>query len=235
MLELLPILAACVVADRPIPPPILRLGPDGLVGAPSARLRPGTHAVSVPLGVGFAFTGSHPGIEIADDPRLALTKSMTIAAWLYLDAYTNEHNSAPGSQVLFRGDDRYGLDPYGLTVLADGTVAFAVADGTGKGVGLNVPISLRSWTHVVGSLDDATGQMKLWLNGLLAAQTVTYIRPFGELDKGSRPGLGIGNVQAASGGAHNQPFHGILADLRLYDQALNAAEAGWKSAEDSDR
>jgi len=47
------------------------------------------------------------------------------------------------------------------------------------------------------------GTMSLYTNGVLAAQIVTTVRPFGTLQADESPGVGIGNV---NDGGNNFPF-----------------------------
>lgn len=197
--------------------PLLSITPDGFIQAPTFRINPGTSFVDAPGGRALSLTGSHAGIEVADDNRLALTKSLSIGCWLYLDEFVNGDNTSPGAQVLFRGDDRPGIDPYHLTVMADGNLIFAVEDGRGGVAYVRGEIPLHRWFRVWASLDDATGAMQLGVDGRLVAQAITTIRPFANLDPGARPGLGIGNVEAPSAGLNNQPLHGQIRDLRLFD------------------
>ena len=44
------------------------------------------------------------------------------------------------------------------------------------------PVTLGEWLHVAATLDDATGATKFYVNGEVVAQTVTTVRPFGDLD-----------------------------------------------------
>ena len=57
------------------------------------------------------------------------------------------------------------------------------------------------------TLDDATGLMSLYVNGALAAQTTTDVRPFANLDPTQEPGVGIGNSNALDN--YNVPFNGF--------------------------
>jgi hypothetical protein len=117
------------------------------------------------------------------------------------------------------------LDPYHLTVLADGTICFTVEGVANVGAGIQAPIQLQRWTHVLGSFDASNGELKLYIDGQLIGKTVTLLKPFAELESGSA-GIGIGNVQRASGGAHNQPINGQICDLRLYNRVVTPSEAG---------
>ena len=63
--------------------------------------------------------------------------------------------------------------------------------------------------------------MKLYVNGQLASQTTTTVRPFGSLMPGASPGIGIGNV---NDGQNTFPFIGDIDEISLYNRALSAAE-----------
>ena len=68
-----------------------------------------------------SFDGVDDRVVVADDPSLQLTKSMTIEGWVQVDSFPDaQQNHAP---ILFRGDDRGGLDPYVLTAKYDGSIA----------------------------------------------------------------------------------------------------------------
>ena len=77
---------------------------------------------------------------------------------------------------------------------------------------------------MAATLDDATGAMKLYMNGELVAQTVTTVRPFGDLDPASNPGVGIGNHGGYPTTPHNFPFDGLIDELSVYNRALTAGE-----------
>jgi hypothetical protein len=71
------------------------------------------------------------------------------------------------------------------------------------------------------TLDDATGQMNLYVNGNLVASTKTSIRPFGVLDPNYAPGVGIGSNETAQ---YGELFNGWIDEVRLSDVALNPTE-----------
>ena len=58
------------------------------------------------------FNGTNQSVQIPDSPAFALTSSLT------LEAYVNTQFLSPpqsDGNIIFRGDDRPGLDPYRLT------------------------------------------------------------------------------------------------------------------------
>ena len=147
-----------------------------------------------------------------------MTHSLTI------EAYINVRSAPQGiqQQILFRGDDKGGgYDPYSLDVenLGNGPqIAFQINDAANDRpqVGAALP-AFNEWIHVAGTLDDATGTMSIYVNGLQQNSIVTSVRPYAILDPTQNPGLGIGNVQSANYGEY---FNGLIDEVRLSDQAL---------------
>ena len=52
--------------------------------------------------------------------------------------------------------------------------------------------------HLAGTLDDATGSLRLYVNGVLGGIDVTTIRPFGPLQSDQSPGVAIGGLQSGN-------------------------------------
>lgn len=196
--------------------PLLWLSPNGQIEvegkAVHARITTGAARVRLSGGYAYDFNGKHGGVLLDDLPQFHLTGSMTISLWINLRSYVND---GPGAQVLFRGDDRCGVDPYTMSIHSDGTINFAVQDDQDRGYGINGEIPLNRWTHVLASFNSETGEMRLWLNHESVAYARTSRRPFALLDPAFSSGIGIGNVQNDHG-PHNQPINGTIADLRLY-------------------
>lgn len=208
--------------------PVLWLTPEGRVlvrgrSAP-ARLTPGAAAVQTPFGLGLDFDGTKGGLLMPDLPALALSDAMTVSAWVYLRAYVK---AGPGAQILFRGDDRSGLDAYTLALHPNGDLFFGFHDVANGADSVGAHLPLKRWVHVTASYDTIRSQMKLWFDDLCVATAQTGHIPLKNLRKEDAPGVSVGNVQNDKG-PHNQPLDGIVADLRLYDVALKPAEAGWR-------
>jgi hypothetical protein len=86
-------------------------------------------------------------------------------------------------------------------------------DGQANLVSLN-PVPIGKFIHVAGTLDDATGKQKLFIDRVEIASQVTKIRPFGALSHDLNPGIGIGNIQSA---ALSESFSGIIDETRISD------------------
>lgn len=164
------------------------------------------------------------GAFTPDGPEFVLTRSLSVSCWIYPRAYSHPFATSPQAQIIFRGDDRSGLDPYQLTLSRSGYFAFGVSSAADI-CALHVPAKLNTWTHLLGTLDDARGKMRMYVNGKLAAETTTGVRPFGPLDPNYHPGIAIGNTQFPQGGTHRQPFDGMIRDVRIYDEAVSPKTA----------
>ncbi len=192
----------------------------------NAQFNPGVGKVNTPDGLAYNFAGHKSGILLGDNAALRLTGSITVSAWIYPRSYVND---GPGAQILFRGDDRCGHDPYTLVIQGDGTINFGIQNDDDQGMAVKGELPLNRWTHVLASFNDQTGELALWLNGREEAYAHTVKRPFANLQPAFTPGVGVGNVQNDKG-PHNQPFNGMLADLRLYSQVITPNELGYSRA-----
>jgi hypothetical protein len=156
-------------------------------------------------------------VFIEDNPAFYLTNSLTLEAFI---RYDGQPSGAYWSQIILRGDDRIGLDPYFLALDPNGALGFGVEPEVPDTISWLVsplPIERGVLLHVAGTLDGVTGQQKLYINGQEVASTNTTLRPFGRLDPSQNPGLGIGNVQSPN---YNEYFDGVIADVRISDVAL---------------
>ncbi len=170
--------------------------------------------------VGKAFTFAsdglpygYAGVQIPDNPAYELTHSLTIEGWI------RPHSG--GYVVFFRGDHRPALDPYCLSMDGHLNLIFAISGQDGATASAQTPVEQYVWTHVAGVLDDAAGTVSLYTNGVLAAKTVTTVRPFAALLPDESPGIGIGNV---NDGGNNFPFIGDIDEIALYNRPLSEDE-----------
>lgn len=218
--------AALAVSHQPLPEPLLWLNSNGKITIEGREVRPkfsdGTQRVKTANGWGYDFDGKRAGILFGDSPSLKFNDEITVALWLNLRSYVND---GPGAQVLFRGDDRCGLDPYSIAIHGDGTINFAVQNESDQGRHVTAEIPLNRWVHVVANYDGQTGRLQMFLDGNLLAFATTSVRPYLNLDHGWVPGVSVGNVQN-NAGPHNQPINGTVQDLRLYRGVFNPDDLG---------
>lgn len=160
------------------------------------------------------FNGIDQRIAIPDNSKFVLTHSLT------LEAYVKPTDTQKVSQIVFRGDDRVGLDAYWLYV-QKGDVIFDIENAAQQFAFVMAPLPANQWTYVAGTLDDKTGAMRLYINGVQKSSGTTSVRPLGPLDPNSNPGLGIGNIQS---GNYDEHFNGLIDEVRISDQALPASQ-----------
>jgi hypothetical protein len=185
------------------------------------------HAIA-PFGEA-AFTISHRGdwVFVPDSPKLRLTKSLTLEAWVRIRRF---QPNGLANFILFRGDDRPGNDPYVLALdPREETLHFTV-EGPGRKAGdplarVSTPFArlLGKTVHVAGVLDDATGFLGLYVNGRLMASMKTHVRPEADLHPIYQPGLGIGGFFA---GRPPGSFciDGTIDEARISNVALSPKE-----------
>lgn len=184
------------------------------VGGPKYR------SVKLPgSNLALTFDGHDDRLFVPDDESFHLTKSMTIEAYIQINLYPG--SAAKFSQIVFRGDNRMGFDPWFLAVRESGQLQFLVADALNNAsfVRSPEPIPTGQLVHVAGTLDDKTGKLSLFINGKRVATTKTKIRACGALG-GSAPGIGIGNRQEYS----NHAFRGTIDEVRISAEALSPTQ-----------
>ncbi len=185
------------------------------VGTNHGTLVNGTAFAAGQVGQAFSFDGVNDRVQIADLPSFQLTQSLSLEGWIKV-------NSLPATieaMIFFRGDSRGGLDPYVLMLNPSGQLQFRISSETASAI-IQAPVSTGQFIHVAATLDDSTGLMSLYQNGVLAAQVTTAIRPFAALDPTQNPAVGIGNANST----YNAVFNGLIDDLKLYDHALTASD-----------
>ena len=161
------------------------------------------------LGNYIANTGVSNGgvVQVPDSPSLALTRSMTFEGWLRID-------SDGGTVIERRGGLGVDLRQSYSVLIISGRLYFAIYYNSSRqeiDIFSPNPLPLNQFVHFAATLDDATGQMKLYINGSLIAQRTITQRPF-DLDPNSNPGVNIGNI------------NGITDELSVYNRALSAPE-----------
>ncbi|MFE0462981.1 LamG domain-containing protein [Kitasatospora sp. NPDC058965] len=193
--------------------------PQGSTAADaSGNGHPGTLAGNAALAGGRAtFAGT--GTVSADRPVVETSKSLTVSAWVNLDA-----GAPSGAAVSVDGDRTSG---FGLWYnKGDNTWRFSMqkvdADGwnpdqvIAPATGQFVP-QPGTWTHLLGTFDAGTGTMSLYVNGTAAGSTA---RTGNWNADGS---LVVGRDK--NDGNPDDFWHGSIADVEVYDYPFTAAGA----------
>ncbi len=154
-------------------------------------------------------------VDVADDAALQLTGSMTLEAWINIESIPSSHG-----MIIFRGDNRPGLDPYLLSTEPPDLLQFFVSDASGEHIEIHAKVDVGRFLHVVGTVDDASGAIVLYVDGKVASQSTTRIRSAGQLSAADRAGVGFG--AHATRGPGNYGFRGIIDEIRIFEVALSA-------------
>jgi len=172
-------------------------------------------------GHGLRFDGTSTVVTRSANHAPHLTEGLTVDAWLAIDAYPwnwvpiVDHRSEEQSGYYF------GIDSFGHVGL------MLAVDGQWWTLFSKAQIPLKKWSYVAGTYDPAKG-MAIYLNG----KPVGELSVQGPLTVAEREDLVIGRVRQATLPAqwiHPKlpvwfSFDGILDDVRIFDQSLDAAE-----------
>ncbi|MEP1096280.1 MAG: LamG domain-containing protein, partial [Cyclobacteriaceae bacterium] len=141
-----------------------------------------------------------------------VTDAVTISYWADFtpNNFANDHRAfssgATGEgQVLLWSDNHNGL-AFIIKTQGDG--------GRGR---INSAYSATGWTHVTGTWEASTGDMKLYANGVLLGET-NYTGTGTLINTGNPMYLGRDNNSGYG------KFEGTFDELRIYDKALTSAE-----------
>ncbi|HUR45824.1 MAG TPA: LamG-like jellyroll fold domain-containing protein, partial [Candidatus Saccharimonadales bacterium] len=183
----------------------------------------GNHNGTTPYGIAYApgksgqafdFNGSNSRVFVPDSPDFVPTNGFTIEGWF-------NARQATDAVIAMRGDDRGGMDSWIIKMLNSGDLAFQIYDDQNNYTLIYTPVQTGQWRHFAATFDSASGNMKLYTNGVVAVQNSTPMRPIGAYPPSWNPGIGIGNQ---SGTINHASFDGLIDDLALYSRALSAAE-----------
>jgi hypothetical protein len=100
------------------------------------------------VGKAFSFDGADDRVQIMDNATLPFTTSFAIEGWVLVRGFPTGTKGDDHGEILFRGDDRGGLDPYSLSVEPNGTVNFQVTDAANASASLAAPIATGQFIHV---------------------------------------------------------------------------------------
>ncbi len=189
-----------------------------LVGGADASLLNMDHAawVSGRQYTGLAFDGIVDHLDVAADLSAALGGTASLSFWMMTtQAGSGVGRTSPGvTGVVDAGgtnDVQWGwLDDTGhvsLSVLG----AEAVVRST-------VPVNDGNWHHVVLTRDAATGECRLYLDGLLNAAGI------GPVGTATTAFAGIGRID--TGGSGSEYFSGRLDQIHVYSTAIDGGEVG---------
>jgi beta-galactosidase len=157
-------------------------------------------------GKALRFSGLDDFVEVYRDPRLDITGSLTLDAWVKPDAWTGDLT------VIAKGDHAYALKMKTQT-----TLEFFVHSGDWRTVHAEVPADFYgNWHRLTGTYDGTA--LRLYIDGRQVGSTAftgAIDKTFYEVNVGRNPEV----MQDQYGG---RMAHGTIDDVRIYDQALPA-------------
>jgi PKD repeat protein len=143
-------------------------------------------------------------------PASLNTPSVTVAFWM-----------KPSQMAVMCPVDKLPMNTgvgYAIRMRATGDIWFRLGSEPGTQYDVYGPANSYAngvWVHVAGTFDSATGAGKLYVNGVLAAQSTYAIT----LSTASTHLL-----LAKENKVGNEPYVGLLDDVRIYDHALTSNE-----------
>ena len=161
-------------------------------------------------GGALSFDGTDDSVSVPDANALDLTTSMTLSAWVKMDAVSNrfqaliykERNGNDGSYAL-EADSTVSSRP-GLNFRTTGWQAARAPD----------PLSTATWAHLAATWDGTTA--KIYLNGtLVKTQTMT-----GTITTST----GLLKIGGTAITGSNQHVDALIDEVRIYNRALSQVE-----------
>lgn len=145
--------------------------------------------------------GQYAEITSAEAQQLDMVYACTMAAWVYpIGRATGDRDG------LYRKRTYLTLDPTGrVAVYYYGLASEGYHVSTGT-------VPLNAWSHIASTYDSHTGQVLIYINGVLDKTVNTS---------------GIISTVATNmtvGGDSGRPYNGRLDELRIYNRALTATE-----------
>lgn len=162
-----------------------------------------------PEALALYFTGgtNYVGVPLATaEPTVAIT----LMGWAY------STTTASGQGVVGRTISSGGPGPYYLSIQTTGNIRFSLRTSAVTNFTTdNTPFTADRWYHLAGTWDGST--MNIYINGLFSTSTAKT---------GTLSTATVGTVIeiGKQGVGSNSPMQGHIADVRIYNRALTAAE-----------
>jgi gliding motility-associated-like protein len=163
----------------------------------------------------YSFDGNQTHIFIPASNSLDINENISISTWFV----TSEHNLSGQQQIFWRGDAKGGFDPYSIC-FSQGNLQFRrdISADLSNHLDYNGDlISFEDFHHVVGTYNGLSGQMSLFLNGLLIEDK--YLPGISDY-----PTASFWNVIGSVDYGNWQTFNGKIDDIRIYNRALTPEE-----------
>ncbi|MER5624578.1 LamG-like jellyroll fold domain-containing protein [Streptosporangium sp. NPDC002544] len=163
-------------------------------------------------------TAGNPSTASTEAPVLRTDKSFSAAGWVRLDVGTNTipliSQSGTVNSAFTVGYTTTG-GKWNMQMYHDNTAGSAVTE-----IKSSAAAQIGTWTHLAGVYDAAAKKIRLYVNGVQAAEADYTATPWQadqifELGNGKHAGIGYSSVKAA------------YDEIRAYDRALSPTEIQW--------
>jgi Tol biopolymer transport system component len=157
---------------------------------------------------GSYLDGNGTTISVASSPAFGPDSGIIIDLWIRPTAYPDlvgtgwEYHKG----ILWTTTESSG---FAMWIYADSTIAFAVAPSPWAEVKSQTRVPLNSWTHLRGTYESSTGNIRLFVNDVLEDEIVSNNRVLGEA------GLVIGRNPFAWDLNRPCAFEGEIDDIRI--------------------
>lgn len=154
-----------------------------------------------------SFNGSQASyIAFRDSNSIDIISSFTLECWI-----SPVNSLSPAFQIIM--EKRAGSSPNGYTLYLNNGAVSIRTNSTTRLVG-NTILQNNTWTHIAGTYEASSNLFSIYINGILdTSAIVTSASPVSNTDSLR---IGKGNV--------NNPFAGLMDELRIWSKALNAAD-----------
>lgn len=157
-------------------------------------------------GLSFGFNSTTGGVVVVSSPELRPSTTLSLEAWVYRAATTDDYDVIAMHSLTNNWDDGYGMYYLG------GNAVFYVNHW--NNFKAQAPLPLNQWTHLVGTYDGSA--LRIYVNGVEASSTplsapISYPSSVATF----RIGVGAGN---------NYFWAGRLDEVAVYGAALTSTQ-----------
>lgn len=172
------------------------------------------------------FDGSNDRVLIGNPDPLKLTGAMTACAWVRHDMGTNIGNTAAHGRIVNKLGNSKAPKQAGWSLNLESwdepaSWAFMIATSATATVGAQAPGARalsNQWVHLAGVYDPSVPAVRIYTNGVLGGENTVNV-PTSQYD--SLTNVCIGR---RSSGTTENPFKGLIDEVRIYSRALSPAE-----------
>jgi hypothetical protein len=202
-------------------------GVDCFIGGSKALWKTGVS------GTALAFDGYYSRVTFPRKKAPAVRDALTVEAWVALGAYPWEVSDVVHQSPM----NKYGSEGYSLAIDDKGYPLFIVKIGAKKQVVKGAKaMGLYRWTHIAGTYERESGQMRVYMDGETAGEL--SVEKKGIMQSDTDILIGLNNVsrkathhvtekieRAPEGNqARIYGVEGLIDEVKIYDTALTREE-----------